>query len=56
MDYVRDYAKAVKKAKVDTLTLAWGDEYPVFMQYERTDSEDNVMYEGQMVVAPRIKA
>lgn len=55
MDYLLDFAEAIEDAKVDKLTLSWDDEYPVFMKYLRTDKEDNPMYQGEMMLAPRIQ-
>jgi proliferating cell nuclear antigen len=56
MSYMLGFAKAIKQAKADTVTVSWGDKYPVFMTYRRTDSDENPMYEGQMMLAPRIQS
>lgn len=53
LDYVRNYAEALKDGKVDDVTLAWGQELPVRMEFERTQDEET-LYEGQFFQAPRI--
>lgn len=50
-DYLHDFAKAVQNGYVDDLTLKWGEDYPLVLDFERED-----VYSGRLMVAPRIKS
>lgn len=57
LDYVEDFADALKKALVDDVTVRWDQEMPLFIEFERTvETEDGeqVAYEGKYMLAPRI--
>lgn len=55
MDYLLDISKALKGALVDDVTLQFGDQIPVRIEFERTDDEDTTLYEGAFMIAPRIQ-
>jgi len=55
LDYFRDMAEGLKSAKVDDVTVVWGDEFPMYLMFERTIDEE-VAYEGRYVLAPRIES
>lgn len=55
LDYLKDMASGIKAAKADAVTLRWHQEYPLFMEFERTDSDGELLYEGRYMVAPRLK-
>lgn len=55
LDYVLDMAKALVKAKVDAVTIEFGDEFPMRMSFERTNDDKDTLYEGEFFVAPRIQ-
>lgn len=52
-DYLVDIADGIGTAKPDELTIRWGDEFPAYFDFERTDGDD-VLYEGTAAIAPRI--
>lgn len=52
-DYLVDVAHGIEEAKVDEVTVRWGDHFPVFFDFERTKDEDT-LYEGTAAIAPRI--
>ncbi|WP_114578554.1 hypothetical protein [Saliphagus sp. LR7] len=54
IDYLTDFASALKTARVDDLTLWVSDDYPLFVQFERTDDGQR-LYGGQFMLAPRLK-
>lgn len=54
LDYLRDMADGLKSAKVDDVTLVWGQEFPLRLEFERTIDEETA-YEGAYFLAPRIK-
>lgn len=54
LDYLRDMADGLKSGKVDDVTLVWGDEFPIRLEFERTIDEETA-YEGAYFLAPRIK-
>jgi len=47
-------AEGLKSAKVDDVTLVWGEEFPIRLEFERTIDEE-VAYEGCYMLAPRIQ-
>jgi proliferating cell nuclear antigen len=53
LDYLTDIARALVKAKVDTVTLRFGDEFPLRAAFERT-ADETTLYEGEFALAPRI--
>lgn len=55
LDYFRDMASGLKKAKVDDVTLAFGEELPFRLEFERTIDEATA-YEGVYLLAPRIES
>lgn len=54
LDYLRNLTSALTAAKVDTVQLVFGEEYPMRVEFERTDSDDETLYEGVYFIAPRI--
>lgn len=54
LDYFYDMAAGLKKAKIDEVTIAFGEEIPFRLEFERTIDGD-VAYEGVYLLAPRIK-
>lgn len=55
-DYLTDMASGLKDAKVDDVHLRFGEEFPLMMEFERTDDEDTTLYEGTLMLAPRISS
>jgi len=55
LDYLSDMADALVKAKVDAVHIEWGDEMPTMLNFERTE-EDTVLYEGTLMLAPRLSS
>lgn len=55
LDYLTDIARALVDAKVDDVTLRFGDELPLFAEFERT-ADETTLYDGQFMVAPRIRS
>lgn len=53
LDYISDYASAMKKGLVDDVQMAWGNNFPVYLEFKRT-IDDEIAYEGQFMSAPRI--
>lgn len=53
MSYLISIAKALKSAKIDSLSMAWGEEMPAYLEFER-QMDDTVAYSGQFMLAPRI--
>lgn len=53
MDYMLDLARGLKAGKVDEVTVKWGSQFPVRLQFERTN-DDVVLYSGEYLIAPRI--
>lgn len=56
-DYLTDITSGLKKAKIDTVTLTWGDSLPMFFDFERTvedGDEEQTAYTGRYMLAPRI--
>jgi len=49
--YIESLATAVRNGYVDSLTLKWDEEFPLLVEFARED-----LYEGTMMVAPRIKS
>lgn len=55
LDYMTQFTTAAKKAKVDSLTLHFGDELPIQIDYERTAEEGEItLYDGAWMSAPRV--
>jgi len=48
--YFEDFANALRNGYVDSLTLRWDEEMPVFCEFEREG-----LYSGQLMLAPRIR-
>lgn len=55
LDYLKDMAGALKAAKVDHVRVRWGDEFPIIIEFERTDADGATMYDGTYLLAPRIQ-
>lgn len=53
LDYLADIADALSQAKVDELTLRFGEELPLLAEFARTD-DGELVYEGEFMQAPRI--
>jgi proliferating cell nuclear antigen len=55
MDYVSDFADGLSNGRVDDVTVRFGDEFPAMFDFARTDSDDETLYEGRYMIAPRIE-
>jgi len=53
LDYLTSMADALRTAKIDTVTLAWGHDFPLKIDFERRE-EDTTLYSGSFGLAPRI--
>lgn len=53
LDYLKGYADGMKKAKVDEVDLAWGEELPLYIDFERED-DGETLYEATYILAPRL--
>jgi len=53
LDYLVDFAKALKKAKVNTVTVRWGHEIPIYIEFERVE-DGTTLYSGTLMLAPRV--
>lgn len=53
--YLQNVADAIYRAHIDTVTLRWGDKFPVKFEFERQIEEKTVL-DGTIMVAPRIKS
>lgn len=53
LDYLRDMVEGLKAGKVDEVTIAWGQEIPIKLEFQRTIDEQ-VAYGGEYMLAPRI--
>jgi len=53
MDYLSDFTSGLKAGKVTSLSLRWGDQFPLYMEFERR-TDDDLLYEGRYMLAPRI--
>lgn len=47
--YLADIATALKSGYVDTMSIKWDDEFPIFVDFEREDH-----YSGRIMLAPRV--
>jgi proliferating cell nuclear antigen len=56
LDYLEDMTTGLVNAKVDGVTIRWDQEFPIILEFERTDEDDQILYEGQMMTAPRIQS
>lgn len=56
LDYLTDMADGLKKAKIDELTLRWGDKLPIFLSFARHTDDGEIAYEGRYMMAPRIRS
>lgn len=54
LEYIKDFVDGLRFAKADSVTLYWGDEFPIRMVFERTDEDDRLLYEGEYMMAPRL--
>lgn len=54
LSYAREVAKGLTAAKVDRVGVTFGEEFPIFFDFERTDGDGQLVYEGRYMVAPRI--
>jgi len=52
--YIKDILTALSRARVDDVTLAYGEELPVYFEATRTDDDDNVIMETTFMAAPRV--
>jgi DNA polymerase III sliding clamp (beta) subunit (PCNA family) len=48
-DYLQGVATAFNVGYIDTATIQWGNEWPVFVEFERED-----VYSGEIMIAPRV--
>jgi proliferating cell nuclear antigen len=55
LDYVSDFAGGLADGKVDAVTIRFGDEFPARFDFERTDEDGTVLYDGAYFIAPRIE-
>lgn len=55
-DYATDIADAIVDAKADDVTLTWGQEFPILMDFERRNDEEERLYGGRFMLAPRISS
>lgn len=53
MSYLHPIAKALKATKADEMSLTWGTEYPLIIDFERSIDEETA-YTGAFMLAPRI--
>lgn len=53
MSYLRDMADGLDDGKVTSLTVRWGQEFPLFLEFERAE-DDELLYDGRYMLAPRI--
>jgi proliferating cell nuclear antigen len=51
LDYLEDMAGAIAKSRAEKCTVRWGEQYPVFMQFEHPEWG----FEGRFALAPRRK-
>lgn len=56
IDYLSDIASGIVAAKADQVRLAFGEELPVTLEYERTTDDGETLYRGRIVQAPRIES
>lgn len=54
-DYIEDIAYGIKKAKAETTTIRWGEEFPIMADFERVE-DGTELYSGTYMVAPRISS
>lgn len=54
MDYLGDIVKALKRGKVTDLTIRWGEQAPVVLDFARS-FEDTTLYDGEFVISPRFE-
>lgn len=52
LDYLRDMARATHKAKMDRVTLGWGQEFPATLKF----AHDEWGISGSWMLAPRIQS
>lgn len=52
IDYLWSMVKALKRAKMEHITINWGAEFPVSIEFQHSD----LGIEGQFMLAPRIQA
>lgn len=55
LDYFQDMADGLKKAKVDEVTIAFGNGFPFRLEFERTIDKETA-YEGMYLLAPRLES
>jgi len=53
LGYLTSFASALKSAKIDEVSIEWGQELPVFLTFAR-EEDDEIMYSGQLMLAPRL--
>ena len=54
LEYLTSMVSALKKARVETVTLGLGDGVPAFLNFER-EKDGQVLYSGQYALAPRVR-
>lgn len=54
LGYLKEFTSGLRSAKVDTVSVHWGDSFPVILEFDRTDEDDRTLYEGRYMMAPRI--
>lgn len=52
LDFLTNFATAIKRAKVDTLEIHWGEEFPIEIHYKRRIGGE-LAYDGVYMLAPR---
>jgi len=55
IDHLKDIAGGLADAYTDHVTLRWDQEFPLGIEFEHTDEDDNTVYSGVYHLAPRIQ-
>ena len=53
MDYLGDIGAGLDDGKVTSVTVRWGQEFPLFLEFERREDKE-LLYEGRYMLAPRV--
>lgn len=57
LDYVGDLVAALKRAKVDTVDIRLGEQFPVMLEFEKvaqSGDDETTIVDGRLMVAPRV--
>jgi proliferating cell nuclear antigen len=54
LNYVADIVDGLSTGLIDSVTLRWGEEFPCFFEFERTNGDGDVLYDGRYMLAPRV--